>query len=846
MAYYNNNQNQAAEDSSLGMNKKEEDKNGTAPVQLTSASANGVNAGPTAAPLNGNPVGQNNSPKAASSGMGGGFQSYQKANQGVATDRLNAAANKNLANQGQAARTGISQATEQFGKKADAGTLANRYQAVSDVANTVNSARNISAPVAPPAPIVPKLVATGSTDQVPQPAVNNALPAVATQPVPAVANPLAAVEGADRFRDVINAKYQGPESLRQAGLYQLASGKVGAAQNAINQSKTATGREEMLRSIYEKRGDYTRGLNKLDSSILNSSQSGVQALQNTAQAQGNLANDLTKAQLASSNLAQNRTSEIKGIQEEARKVFSEGKTAEEAATEKRLDDIVSTPVKDANGNVVMKADGTPMTQWDQLPEYYRDIIRNKTKTNAATLATETAKIKGDTYDGLAAQTAKAKAALDKAKNLNDGASMYGQQLSLDGTGGAGKVNNAKTPAEIAAYQANAKKTYEDSLAAYNGLNSQKAVTDKQLAELNQRYNPDAVNFNEFEAATLGVNAGEGLYNLGADAIKSGVSDKTRLISKDEQARQAVLAQLAGLDNSNRLDTNLRYDNADKAGTQSILDSLDLQGTRDNINNAEQNFEDTANKTNIKGEGKKKVSRGNAWGKKTSTYKATAKGNAGDFLENSGYDFDSADENADVDYSKNLLNQALQTANVDNDGIDYGTGMRKLEGGAKGAAAGSVGGLWGALIGGAVGGIAGGNSSIDPYQSVTDTFTEMDRYIPGIGLGAVGKGITDLRGGIRDISDSTGGQVADAIGLGGLNKDIGGMVSGIDVGAMKKFGSAIAQQKAQEDLKNKYAQFLDNQGFDNRINVESNEQTQSRMNALQSLLANLDKTNTQGK
>src|SRR5690606_36333023 len=97
-------------------------------------------------------------------------------------------------------------------------------------------------------------------------------------------------------------------------------------------------------------------------------------------------------------------------------------------------------------------------------------------------------------------------------------------------------------------------------------------------------------FNSLEAATLGLSSGEGLYNLGANAIKSGVAEKDRLISKDEQARQAALAQLAGLDLSNQLSTNLLYDNAERAGTQTALDALDLEGTRKAINEAEQNFQ----------------------------------------------------------------------------------------------------------------------------------------------------------------------------------------------------------------------------------------------------------------
>ena len=200
----------------------------------------------------------------------------------------------------------------------DAGSLANRQQAVQDVSDITGAARQTTAA---PAQAQTQQTTEGET---------------ATTPAPANQYGQLGQDQVSRFQEVINAKYQGPESLRQAGLYELASDKVNKAQNTINQSKTATGREEMLRNLFAQRGDYTQGLNKLDAGLLNASKEGVSALNQAAQAQGNIGQQLDQAQINSANAAQNRASEIKDIQEQARQAFSTGKAAEEAATEERL------------------------------------------------------------------------------------------------------------------------------------------------------------------------------------------------------------------------------------------------------------------------------------------------------------------------------------------------------------------------------------------------------------------------------------------------------------------------------------------------------------------------------
>lgn len=685
MAYYNSNT--GAPDSSLGMNKKEEDEQsptGTSAPQLANAAASTSGptaAGPTAAPLSGNP-------KAASSGMGGGFQSYQKANQGTATNRLNTAAQSNVANQGAAAQRGISQATSQFGKKVDAGSLANRQQALQDVSNTINNARTmvaapkpVAAPAAAPAAPAPAQTTSSATlnKSVGGTFAANSQPQVSGGNISPTATPAPAavpfdIAGADRFKEVINAKYQGPESLRQSGLYQDAAGKVGTAQTTLNQTKTAAGREDMLKDMYSKRGEYNRGLNKLDSAILNSSQSGVKNLQDTAQAQGNLGQQLDKAQLASGNLAQNRTNEIRDIRDQAKNTFTEGQKAERAATDARLSQVVQ--------------------DWDKLPEYFRDIIRKQ-------------------------------------------------------EGGGADLNSV-------------------------------------------------------EAGILGVQSGEGLYNAGADVIKTAAHDKERLISRDEQARQAALSQLAGLDDSNMLDTNLLYNNADKAGTQSASDALDLAGTRAGLNQAEKGFQDYAENADLTGYGVKK---NKSNGKR---YYADETANVKDLLSSSGYQFGETEKAnlGNADLLKNLSKVSRSSADQDADVLNSPYQNQDV--------ASQLGSLQSDV----------GSMGVNPLLRQMGINTQIDGA--NLPMDAATMGVSNvLRNSGIDIPGIT-------------NFNVGSIFGG---GANTAASKNIASAQAKADLQNKVTRALDSQGFDNRVSVQNNEKTTSRLAALQDLLANMDKTNT---
>jgi hypothetical protein len=740
MAYYN--QNQTKQTNSLGMNQEDDAQQqqqaGAAPVQLTTASAD--NSTPASAPA---------VPKPAASGMAPGFQAYTRANQGTATNKLTNAAQSNVQNLGQQAQTSINQATNQFGKRVDAGSLANRQQAVQDVANAVSSARNISAlPKAAPAAPAQQPQAGLAQETTGTPNLTKA-PAAAA---PAASNnPLSSLDQSqvNRFQDVINAKYQGPESLRQSGLFNPAAQKTDAANQAVNNASTAQGREELLRQMYQQRGDYTQGLNKLDTAILNSSKAGVQNLQNTANQYKNVSNDLNKAQINSSNLAQNRTQEIQNIQNQARDTFTQGKTAEEQATDSRLNDVTAN--------------------WDKLPQYFKDLISNKGTANTQILNDQIA----DYSKSHQAPDANAVAQAQKA--IRDADQFYG------GINSGLMSDYQKTKAHQQAL-ADAHSKYDSIINAQNDY-------DSGLNSLKSNFNNNQVALNSQEAGILGLNSGEGLYNLGADAIKTTAADKERLISRDEQARQAALASLAGLDKSNQLDTSLKYSNADKAGTQTATDALDVAGTRAGITEAEKNFGNFVNDTTLTGNGVKKNKTN---GKR---YYATDSANLGNLLSNAGY---TPGQATNQNLNNDVLNRMADAAST------------RLDGDPKG-------------LGGAVSGAASGY--LDPITNMGDGQS-------------LGQNALDIYGTGTGINLITG-----ALGMGSLGNAVGGLFGfgGANTGESKADAAGFARQ----DLQNKIKSTLDSQGFQNRVAVQNNNTTNSRQQALQQLLANLDKTNRQG-
>lgn len=456
------------------------------PQTSSPATIGGSSATQTSAPVKAMPKQQK-----AGTGTFANLRTYLQAAQGGGQQRVAQAATQQVQRLGTGAQKGVQQAQEAFGRQMQAGSLQGMETAAEEAKNIIGTARQATyqAPQATPA-VTPQ--AEGTPAQ-PQPQA------------PAQPQQYSTPEQQQRFAEIINAQYQGPASIQQAGLYEQAAKKARTAQQAAELTQTAGGREQLLRDVFGRGRDYSRGASRLDALLLNASEQGVQQLQQQAQPALQAQQALQAAQNLSANEAAQRAAAIQGIRSGARTAFTEARAAEEQAVDQRLSQVVEN--------------------WNQLPDYFKQILRDKEK--------------------------------------------------------------------------------------------------------------GALALSEQEAGLLGVQAGEGLYNLTPEElIQTSAAEKERLITKNELSRQLALQQLAGTDLSRELQKDLLYTDLEKAGTQTAEDAINKQAIRELLNAQEKAFREQAAGQTLVGEGSKKHK---SSGKR---YYAQETANLKDLLEKAGYDFTS--------------------------------------------------------------------------------------------------------------------------------------------------------------------------------------------------------------
>jgi hypothetical protein len=787
----------------------------------------GSSATQTSAPVKAMPKQQK-----AGTGTFANLKSYLQAAQGGGQQKVAQAATQKVAGAATGVQKGLQQAQQAFGQRMEAGSIKDLGTAQQEAADIVKAAQGVTyqaptqpepttaqAPTIPATPTTQAAQAEEVTPVTPQP----------TTTAPAQPQQYFTPGQQQRFAEIINAQYAGPTSLQQAGLYEPVAQKARVAQEAALKAQTAGGREALLRDIFSRGRDYSRGASKLDALLLNTSQQGVEQLQQQAQEAGRSQERLQALQNLTSAEAQTRASDISVAREAARTALTGARTAEETAVEQRINDLITNPAVDAEGKPIPKLDeqgkpvvnaaGEPvyLTEWDRLPEYYRGLIRNREATNKAELDKKIAEF---TAQNPAVSNAQIKAA-EKAR-----AAAYRKFTNREGE------YTQFTPEQLAQREAGIKKADQ----AYKDLVAQKKAYETGLQKLKSGTNLNALNLSPEEAAILGISAGEGLYNIRPDDIRTAQAERERLITKDELSRQLALQQLAGLDVSKQLQRDLPIaTDLERAGTQDLLSSLDAESFRRLLDESQQGFKQAAEAANLTGVGKKQVSRGNVFGKKTKTYEASVGGNVADMLRQAGYDVgaETPEGARSLLSDRDLLNRFLGATSTSRD-QEANIGGSTLEGAAAGAATGaSIGGAPGAAIGTAIGGLIGANT-LDPIQGTSDLYKELEEKLGIKGLGAAGQAVQDVRSGAGGVVSGIG-NIAGSNVVGDIFRGVGGAIGGINTGAMKAYGSAIAKDLAIKNLQKQYEQFLKGQGFENRANIVDTEATRARSAALQELL-----------
>lgn len=693
------------------------------------------------------------------------LRNFLQANQG---NRVASAASQRVANVASGAQRGIQQAEQTFGQRVEQGSLRNMSGARQEAQGIVQAGTQ----------------ATFQAPAAPQPQTQQAAPQTTQAPTPQAQPSVFSEEQRQRFQEILNAQYRGPQSLQQAGLYEPAAQRVRTATQAGQQTQTATGREQLLKDIFGQRRDYTRGQNKLDALLLNTSEQGVRSLQEQGARAAATQGILDAAQNTSANLAQQRIADTQALRQNVRQDFTQAQQALEQGVNQRIDAMTTAIAKDEQGNPIQKrdasgkpvvdAEGKPvfLTEWERLPNYFREAIINREATNKAAQERQIQEVR--TRFGAAATpefSAQLQANQERLRRLQGKLFTSGKDFSAIGGPSYRRLSDQETAriqSEIAsltpAIQRDSKL-----LADYNAA----------LAPI-QGQNLRNLNLSAEEAAMLGIGQGTGLYNLTADAIQTAAADRTRLISKDELTRLQALSQLAGLDEEKALRTQIlsgdpNY-NMERAGTQTALDALDRAATQAQFRAAEQAFAEQARNQNITGTGSKKH---RSSGKR---YYADETANLADVLERAGYKF-----NAE---SPELMDQEQLARQM--------TGQRITDEDMPG------------IIG----------EALSPYQDNTS---------------AAAKGLSGF------LDTSTAG--ANAL-LRGLGVDIGGAISGAlgFGGPSSRYAKNIAAQGARRDLQRKLQSAINQSGFTNRATVGDTEETRARTEALRQILASRDKTN----
>jgi hypothetical protein len=387
--------------------------------------------------------------------------------------------------------------------------------------------------------------------------------------------------------------------------------------------------------------------------------------------------------------------------------------------------------------------------------------------------------------------------------------------------------------------------------------------------------PDgSIDLSAIEAATLGMDDSTRLFNVrdqyGVDELFGGVeADKTKLISKDEQgnlARLQALSNLAtGMDGEKLYDIG-DYSNADIAGSQSAFDALNLGNFADKLEQTEKDFQRDIDKTQT-GQGHKKVSRGNAWGKKTKHYYASAQDKLGNQLaqqqdnavsqimannpemtqedaqaaaQSLGYGYKAGEiERLDTnpDLLANLANLSKDyNLSSENGKINLDTSSYK-ENEQGDALDMSDAGMF-ANPNYAAAALLGREGVLGDFGESLFNFQRGLMDAPEKLATSMGDSLKDSNL-LGDVSQISGNIVSEiGAGLGSIANSFGG----INTSDMKKFGSAIAQNQANTKLLNKLKSEQSRLGASNVARVANTEETNQRTNALLDILKNLDTTN----
>lgn len=626
--------------------------------------------------------------------------------------------------------------------------------------------------------------------------------------------------GEDRLSKILNAQYQGPQELSEIGGYGEAYSKFQDVGQLQKQALSNQSKEQLLKRTFETpTGEYGKGSRLLDDLLLGQGKA-AETLRSTAEKLG--ATPTGKIE-----------DEFKGTVREARGQAAQ-RTAEMDQLKQSARAALSTTAEGRSGEVNARINDV-IKDWEKYPQYFRERFKQELDTHNA------ASEKNKQYKALESQygdydsLANTKKWLDseytgldtidenQLKKDEETIRYYNDILSRESKGrpddwlrirdrqlamksafdaASKNVNNVlnltKMPtigimgdslplSEQINNVINLKETYKKANEGIAAL--------EPLKEF-KNYDPEALNMklSQLEAESLGIQGGEGLYNLIKDQgieglLKTKAADRQQLVSQQEQSQLARLQSLAelakdyGVEGSGVNVVNPFQDRS-LAGKQTALSALDVDNFKRLMQGAERTFRTDAAGNIVSGTGTGTGSSGGIFGTKRASATKTLSQNFGDLLaKNNAY----RNIYSDKGVNKDLLKTASQLASGEQ---TFGTGAETT------------------------------NNALSQGLNVYDT-------IQGMQSGLINKG-QDLVGGLA--SNVVGDQLGSLIGKSVfLPVDIAGrLMSGVSSAIGGSSGEAqaradyAAQQNALAALRANIQNKIQSTGLKNQLTVGQNQ------------------------
>lgn len=522
----------------------------------------------------------------------------------------------------------------------------------------------------------------------------------------------------DRLSDILNASYQGPNELSEMSGYGQAYNQYQDLGQLQNQALSSGPKTELLnRTFATPNTEYNLG-NKLLDELLLGQGNANKILTDTAKGlgkseSGKVGDEFSGAAKDARTLAQNQTAEMSNIKDTARKALSDTATGRNTEIEGRINEVIGNwdkypqYFKDRFQGALDEHNKTSglNKQYTAIASKYQGGEEGA-KQRLSSIQTTTPNIANFDVDNaiknagivsqydeamarLATQQAGSSERLETQKEINLltknnnidqlRSTVANDQRTAQGLGVNNLLDLYKSSSQGSTERGGGRAAATEQL---NALRNQTNKLKNELSTLSQDlsamapltqykdYDPNALNLNlsQLEAEALGVQGGEGLYNLlqsqGVDGLlKTATADKNKLISQDEQSQLSRLQSLAELAKGygsadSGIDFRNQYTNRDIAGTQNATSALDMDNFRNLLQGAERDFRTDATGSNIVGQGYGTGSSGGAFDTKRAQAWKTVDTNFGDLLGKAdAYRNMYSDEGTD----NNLLRQIANSA-----------------------------------------------------------------------------------------------------------------------------------------------------------------------------------------